>query len=545
MPSSSKLSERARVSPSMSTCTTRVVGMYGAGSGRRGAWPGGWNSSARGTAMPASAVPNTITRSSASRSWPSYRPPGSSMASTIRPRPADARYRRPLANVTMRSPSVFTMSGSSTPSTCTLVSEKLGGAWPPAGASAPSASAAAGAAGRARGSSRAQARTSSQESRRRRLLASCRAGSWRSDDPPCPVSPSAPLEQGAVSMIAPTAAATVVVRFARVRKCLVIGRLDGQHTPPGSHPSPRSRAVRPSGSLVDMPTDIHGDDDDRRSAVDPDAEPEPAQPEPPQPTPDVDTDTGADDDITEPLPVVRGEYTAEPPAAPTVGAGPPPVDIGPGPEPSGRPGRNRRRALIAGLVAAILALVGFGALLLVAGDDDDDSSPTSPSSSTTTSTAPSTTAALTPAPNDPATIPTTAPSTSTSAPPTTTTTQPTTTTAPCASTPPAPPTSSSPRPGPRGWAGSGPATSAVRCGVRGCPRWSSRCGTRIPRGRWRRGARGMAGAVGLAHPVAGRSAKAMTPTIPMAPIRATMSSCARSRAAVRWATAPYGDTTSP
>src|ERR687892_80806 len=476
MPSSSKLSERARVSPSMSTCTTRVVGMYGAGSGRRGAWPGGWNSSARGTAMPASAVPNTITRSSASRSWPSYRPPGSSMASTIRPRPADARYRRPLANVTMRSPSVFTMSGSSTPSTCTLVSEKLGGAWPPAGASAPSASAAAGAADRARASSplalsawstptatspsaassamatppnppgrpyaptrgasssRAQARTSSQESRRRRLLASCRAGSWRSDDPPCPVSPSAPLEQAAISTIAPTAAATVVVRFARVRKCLVIGRLDGQHTPPGSHPSPRSRAARRSGSLVDMPTDIHGDDDDRRSAVDPDAEPEPAQPEPPQPTPDVDTDTGADDDITEPLPVVRGEYTAEPPAAPPVGAGPPPVDIGPGPEPSGRPGRNRRRALIAGLVAAILALVSFGALLLVAGDDDDDSSPTSPSSSTTTSTAPSTTAALTPAPNDPATIPTTAPSTSTSAPPTTTTTQPTTTTAPTTTT---------------------------------------------------------------------------------------------------------------
>src|ERR671911_160911 len=154
---------------------------------------------------------------------------GRATESTIRFRPADARYSRPFATVRMRSPSVFTMSGSSTPSTCTLVSEKPGtppappADWSAAARSAvdagapedraasspllaaPSASARSTAMSssmptpppgkpyaptRGASSSCAHVRTSSQLSRRRRLLASCRAGSWRSGCAPCPPGPA-------------------------------------------------------------------------------------------------------------------------------------------------------------------------------------------------------------------------------------------------------------------------------------------------------------------------------------------------------------------
>src|SRR5829696_5401773 len=136
-----------------------------------------------------------------------------------------------------------------------------------------------------------------------------------------------------------------------------------------------------------MPPDTPGDDADPGRDVEPDAtgptaevdsgadpgvdphatEPAPsldptAEPGAPHLTPDV--DAGAEEEITEPIPIVGGEDTAESPAGPMVVGAPPPIDYGTGAEPVDRAGRNRRRALVAALVAAILALLGLGAFLL-------------------------------------------------------------------------------------------------------------------------------------------------------------------------------------
>src|SRR5215211_7425541 len=111
-----------------------------------------------------------------------------------------------------------------------------------------------------------------------------------------------------------------------------------------------------------MPSDTPGDDAGPGRDVDPDAADlapsldQNAEPEATQPTPDVDAE--AEDEITEPIPIVGGEDTAESPAGPMVVGAPPPIDYGIGAEPPDRAGRNRRRALVAALVAAILALLG-------------------------------------------------------------------------------------------------------------------------------------------------------------------------------------------
>ena len=136
--------------------------------------------------------------------------------------------------------------------------------------------------------------------------------------------------------------------------------------------------------------------------------------------------TIAEDDDTDELPVA--------PVPPT-GFAAPPVDDAVGAAPADQGRRHRRRALIATLVVAILALVGLGAAILATDGDDTGDPSTSTSSSTTSSTAPSTTEGLTPAPSDPTgTTQTTEAPTTTTVPPTTTTQPTTTTTAPTTST---------------------------------------------------------------------------------------------------------------
>ena len=189
-----------------------------------------------------------------------------------------------------------------------------------------------------------------------------------------------------------------------------------------------------------MPADVHGDDADPReptggdSGHDPDAaEPAPvvgreADPDAPVPAPAVGAGGSEGDEITAPLPTAADEDTGELWPAPTA-VGPPPIPEEAEPGPVDRARRTRRRALIATLVAAILALVGLGAAILVTDDEPGDGRTSTSSSSTTDSTAPSTTEGLTPGPVPGATTSTTAGDVTTTAP-STTTTQATTTTAP-------------------------------------------------------------------------------------------------------------------
>jgi hypothetical protein len=197
-----------------------------------------------------------------------------------------------------------------------------------------------------------------------------------------------------------------------------------------------------------MPSDMSGDDAHREPESD--SDPGATQPTPEaappadddlagdpgatQPSPEV--GAGAVDETTEPTTIAEDADTDELPVAPVppTGFAAPPVDDTVGATPTDHGRRNRRRALIATLVVAILALVGLGAAILATDDDTDDPT-TSTSSSTTSSTAPSTTEGLTPAPSDPTgTTQTTEAPTTTTVPPTTTTQPTTTTTAPTTST---------------------------------------------------------------------------------------------------------------
>jgi len=147
-----------------------------------------------------------------------------------------------------------------------------------------------------------------------------------------------------------------------------------------------------------------------------------------EPSPEV--RAGGLDQTTAPITVAEGD-TDEFPVVPT-GAGAPPAEQDYDVAPPDRAHRNRRRALIATLVVAIVALVGLGAAILATEDEEGDNTPAS-TTSTSTSTVPPTTEGQTPAPSESGTTATTAPSTTTTAP-TTTTTQPTTTTAPTTTT---------------------------------------------------------------------------------------------------------------
>jgi hypothetical protein len=193
-----------------------------------------------------------------------------------------------------------------------------------------------------------------------------------------------------------------------------------------------------------MPSETHDDDAHREPEVDsdsdatqltpevgpaadrgPDGDPEaaPASPE---------VGAGPGDETTGTIRVAEDDDTDELPVAPTV-FGAPPVDDAPDTTPTDQGHRNRRRALIATLVVAILALVGLGAAILATEGDEPADSPTSSSSSTTASTVPSTTAGLTPGPSGPTGTTQTTEAPTTTVPPTTTT-QPTTTTAPTTTT---------------------------------------------------------------------------------------------------------------
>jgi hypothetical protein len=191
-----------------------------------------------------------------------------------------------------------------------------------------------------------------------------------------------------------------------------------------------------------MPSDTYGDDPRREPEVDGDSDATGVAPEvgPSDHGPDVDPEAmqpspevgaGAVDETTAPI-TVAGDDTDELPVAPTA-VGALPVDDAPRAAPPDHAHRNRRRALIATLVVAIVALVGLGAAILATEDDNPADAPASTSSSTTASTVPPTTEGQTPAPSGPVeTTTTTQPTTTTG--PTTTTTQPTTTTAPTTTT---------------------------------------------------------------------------------------------------------------
>jgi hypothetical protein len=193
-----------------------------------------------------------------------------------------------------------------------------------------------------------------------------------------------------------------------------------------------------------MPSETHGDDAHREPEVDsasdatqatpevgpsadrgPDGDPQVTQPGP-------EVSAGPGDETTGTIRVAEDDDTDELPVAPTV-FGAPPVDDAPDTTPTDQGHRNRRRALIATLVVAILALVGLGAAILATEGDEPADSPTSSSSSTTASTVPSTTAGLTPGPSGPTGTTQTTEAPTTTVPPTTTT-QPTTTTAPTTTT---------------------------------------------------------------------------------------------------------------
>jgi hypothetical protein len=198
-----------------------------------------------------------------------------------------------------------------------------------------------------------------------------------------------------------------------------------------------------------MPSDMSGDDAHREPGFDSDPDatrptPEAAPPadgdpdgDPGATQPSPEAGAGAVDETTEPTTIAEDADTDELPVAPVPPTeyAAPPVDDAAGAAPADQGHRNRRRALIATLVVAILALVGLGAAILATEGDDTDDPPTSTSPSTTSSTAPSTTEGLTPAPSDPTgTTQTTGAPTTTTVPPTTTTQPTTTTTAPTTST---------------------------------------------------------------------------------------------------------------